>query len=160
MKHDDLWSFALACYAQPGVEEACLDLQSAGADVCLLLTCAWLECRAIAHDDTRLHQLQRFSEEWRTLVVAPLRRLRLAWREPAGEDADLAGLRVRVKSLELDAEHVQLQRLQSTTKDWPAEAGSVDWLGRACVGLGPETLASIETLRNAAASAHLAAGGD
>jgi uncharacterized protein (TIGR02444 family) len=150
MKHDDLWNFALVCYAQPGVEEACLDLQAAGADVCLILACAWLERRGIAYDDARLQQLQRSSEEWRTQVVAPLRTLRQAWRQPAVEDADLAVLRARVKSLELDAEHLQLQRLQSATKDWPANDTSGDWIGRACAGLGPDTLASIETLRDAA----------
>lgn len=159
MKNDELWTFALACYARPGVEKACLDLQSAGADVCLLLTCAWLECRRIAHEDARLQQLQHLSDEWRTLVVAPLRSLRMAWRQIATEDDDLAGLRDRVKSLELDAEQQQLQRLQSTTEEWPADETSSDWLGRACSGLGPATLTPIETLRNAAA-AQFAVGGD
>lgn len=159
MKHDDLWSFALACYAQPGVETACLKLQAAGADVCMLLTCAWLEYHEITYDDARLQQLQRISDEWRTLVVAPLRTLRLAWRQPAVEDAELAGLRAQVKSLELDAEHVQLRRLQSATQGWPISGESADWIAQACAKLAPDTLTSIETLRNAA-SAQLAAEGD
>lgn len=157
MNHDDLWSFALACYARPGVEEACLDLQAAGADVCLLLTCAWLECRGITHADARLQELNNISEEWRALVVAPLRTLRMAWRQPAVADADLAGLRARVKSLELDAEHLQLQRLQSATEGWPSAGNPADWINRACVGLGPDAQVSIETLRRAA-EAQLAAG--
>lgn len=155
MKHDDLWNFALACYSQPGVEEACLDLQAAGGDVCLLLTCAWLECRGTAHDDARLQLLQRISEDWRTLVVAPLRTLRQAWREPAAADADLAELRKRVKALELDAERVQLLRLQSVTQHWSVASGSADWIGRACASLGPATFRPIETLR---AAAQLVAG--
>ncbi len=152
MKHDDLWNFALACYARPGVEAACLDLQAAGADVCLLLSCAWLECRAIAHVDARLQRLQGISDEWRTLVVAPLRTLRLAWRQPAVEDTELAKLRARVKSLELDAERLQLQRLQAATEDWPSGGGPADWINRACTGLGPVAFESIETLRNAASA--------
>ena len=151
MEHDDLWRFAVACYTQPGVEAACLDLQAAGADVCLLLTCAWLECRGITHADARLQQLQDVSGEWRSQVVAPLRALRIAWRQPAMEDAELAALRVRVKSLELDAEHLQLQRLQAATEGWLSAGNSVDWLDRVCVGLGPDTHASIKTLRRAAA---------
>lgn len=157
MNHDDLWSFALACYAKPGVEEACLNLQAAGADVCLLLTCAWLECRGITHADARLQQLQDVSGKWRSQVVAPLRALRIAWRQPAMEDAKLAGLRARVKSLELDAEHLQLQRLQAATEGWLSAGNSVDWLDRACVGLGPDTQALITQLRRAAAQS--AAGG-
>lgn len=159
MKHDDLWNFALACYAQPGVEKACLDLQSAGADVCLLLTCAWLECRGITHADTRLQELQDISAEWRALLVAPLRALRMAWRQPAAADADLAELRARVKSLELDAEHLQLQRLQSATQGWPSAGNPIDWLNRACAGLGPDAQVSIQSLRRAA-KAQWVAGGD
>ena len=33
----DLWSFAIHVYQRDGVEAACLRLQAAGADVCLLL---------------------------------------------------------------------------------------------------------------------------
>ena len=32
--HTDLWNHALALYARPGVEAACLDLQTLGGDVC------------------------------------------------------------------------------------------------------------------------------
>ena len=152
MKDDDLWSFALACYAEPGVEKACLDLQAAGADVCLLLTCAWLEGRATAYDDARLQQLQRISDQWRTLVVGPLRTLRVVWRQPAVEDAELAELRARVKSLELDAEHVQLRRLQSAAQDWPIGGDTADWMGQAYATIGPDALILIETLRNAASA--------
>ena len=44
----DLWDFAQRLYARPGVESACLHLQEAGADVCLLLCGAWLERHGIA----------------------------------------------------------------------------------------------------------------
>lgn len=151
MKRDDLWSFALACYDQPGVEAACLELQTAGADVCLLLAGAWLECRRIACDGARLMQLKAVSDDWRTQVVAPLRGLRQNWREQADRDSDLARLRGRIKQLELEAEQIQLHRLQSVAEHWPAGRGSADWLDQLCADLSGEPHASLKTLRCAAA---------
>lgn len=159
MKRDDLWSFALSCYQQPGVEAACLGLQAAGADVCLLLTGAWLEHRGVACDDARLRQLQDLSDDWRAMVVAPLRTLRQSWRQQAATDDELAGLRERVKALELDAEHMQLQRLQSVTWPWPKGSERTNWLGPLCAGLSGEKQALWETLRRVAGS-QLATGGD
>lgn len=159
MTHNDLWTFALTCYAQPGVETACLGLQGAGADVCLLLTGAWLECRGIGCDEARLAQLKNISDDWRIQVVAPLRNLRQCWRQQATADKALADLRARVKKLELDAEQIQLQRLQEATQNWPTGRESADWLERLCGDLDGETHASLEVLRRAAA-AQLAAGED
>ena len=76
--HPDLWTFALACYARPGVEDACLQLQAAGADVCLLLCGAWLQVRGIACTQPRMARLQAVAEPWRSEVVTPLRDLRLS----------------------------------------------------------------------------------
>ncbi|KJH84171.1 TIGR02444 family protein [Stutzerimonas stutzeri] len=159
MIHDDLWTFALSCYAQPGVEATCLELQAAGADVCLLLTGAWLECRSVGCDDARLAQLKNISDDWRTSVVAPLRNLRQGWRQQAISDDDLAGLRARVKRLELDAEQVQLQRLQDAARHWPTSCRPADWLERLSIDLRGETRMPIAILRRAAA-AQLAAGED
>ena len=44
----DLWNHALALYARPGVEEACLGVQALGGDVCLLLCATWLQARGVA----------------------------------------------------------------------------------------------------------------
>lgn len=159
MKHDDLWAFALSCYRQPGIEAACLELQAAGADVCLLLTGAWLECRSVACDDTRLLQLKNLSDDWRTGVIAPLRNLRQSWRQRAAVDGELAGLREHVKALELDAEHIQLQRLQSATQHWPKGGEPANWLDPLCTDLSGEKQALLEALRRAAAS-QLVTGGD
>lgn len=152
MKRDDLWSFALSCYRQPGIEAACLELQAAGADVCLLLTGAWLECRGVACDVARLRQLKDLSDDWRAMVVAPLRTLRQSWRQQAATDYELAELRERVKALELDAEHIQLQRLQSATQHWPKGNEPANWLDPLCAGLSGEKQARLEALRRAAAS--------
>lgn len=159
MKHDDLWTFALACYAQPGVEAACLELQAAGADICLLLAGAWMEYRGIACDGERLARVKGISDDWRIQVVAPLRHLRQDWRERSTMDSDLTELRVRVKQLELDAEHVQLRRLQDATASWATASGATDWLNRLCVDLSGEISAPLETMRRAAA-VQLAVGAD
>lgn len=149
MSHDDLRTFALACYAQPGVESACLELQATGADVCLLLAGAWLERHAVACTAERLQQLRQLGDDWQAQVVAPLRSLRQAWRQQAAADGALSALRERVKQLELDAEYIQLDRLQQATQHWTAELGSVDWLSALCP-LNTDTRAPLEKLRRTA----------
>jgi len=150
MPHDDLRRFALTCYAQPGVESACLELQAAGADVCLMLAGAWLELRTVTCTPERLQQLRRVSHDWQTQVVTPLRSLRQAWRKQAATDSALGALRDEVKRLELDAEYILLERLQQAAQQWPAEQESVDWLSALCSTLTGDTRAPQEKLRRAA----------
>lgn len=115
----DLWSFALTTYARPGVESACLRLQEDGADVCLLLCGAWLEQRAVAATSERLQALKQIARPWQTQVIEPLRQIRTHWRGMAQQDEALAGLRERVKALELDAERQLLTRLEALAQTWP-----------------------------------------
>ncbi|KIQ00532.1 MULTISPECIES: TIGR02444 family protein [Pseudomonas] len=117
----DLWSFATTLYARPGVEAACLELQAAGADVCLLLCGLWLDSQAVAHEPDRENQLRQLAAPWQEDVVKPLRALRQAWRTSAQQDPALAELRQRVKQLELDAEREQLLRLQNCCLKWPPQ---------------------------------------
>ncbi len=128
----DLWSFALSTYARPGIEAACLRLQEQGADVCLLLCGAWLEQRGVALTAERLQALKQLAGPWQAQVVEPLRQVRTQWRGMAQQDELLAGLRERVKALELDAERVLLTRLQALAHTWPsAEVMSQQrWLER------------------------------
>ncbi|MDU9391089.1 TIGR02444 family protein [Pseudomonas sp. zfem002] len=130
--HTDLWDFAIELYARPGVEAACLDLQEQGADVCLLLCAAWLERRRAGISEERLEQLRQLAGPWQSTVVRPLRALRQQWRADATNDPQLAALRERLKALELDAERLQLQRLQAICEGWPREGGdrSDSWLSR------------------------------
>ncbi|MCQ4321024.1 TIGR02444 family protein [Stutzerimonas stutzeri] len=157
MKHDDLWTFALACYAEPGVEKACLELQALGMDVCLLLACVWLEIRGVQHNAQRLEELKQLSADWQSAVVLPLRNLRQAWRQQAAIDTELASLRQRVKTLELDAERTQLERLQQATQHWLREDGSNNWLNQLCTGVDGDPGALLTVLRRAASQ--LDAGG-
>ncbi|MFL1523739.1 TIGR02444 family protein [Pseudomonas sp. O230] len=115
----DLWSFSLGTYARPGVEAACLTLQSAGVNVCLLLCGLWLGQRGIACNEQRLQELRNVAEPWDAEVVQPLRGLRMQWKVIATEDAELNALREQVKTLELQAERHLLRRLERAALNWP-----------------------------------------
>jgi uncharacterized protein (TIGR02444 family) len=117
----DLWSFSLSTYARPGVEHACLQLQSAGVNVCLLLCGAWLGQRAIACNEPRLQQLRSVAEPWDVDVVRPLQALRMQWKNAATQDAELRTLREQVKTLELEAERHLLLRLERVAQSWPED---------------------------------------
>ncbi|HWH88335.1 MAG TPA: TIGR02444 family protein [Pseudomonas sp.] len=125
----DLWSFALNVYARPGVENACLQLQTAGANVCLLLCGLWLEQRAVACDEQRVRLLKALTDPWDIEVVQPLRTLRMQWKARAVDDAVVAGMREQIKSLELEAERTLLSRLEGVAQQWARnDAGSATWL--------------------------------
>lgn len=145
----DLWRFAQSLYAQPGVENACLRLQTGGADVCLLLCGAWLERRGIGCGAQRLAQLQALAGPWRVEVVAPLRRLRQGWRNAAVSDPQLGRLREQIKGLELEAEQLLLQRLDAATQAWPErdEGGSSNaWLEGLAPGADDDALQLLRTV--------------
>ncbi|GIZ10874.1 TIGR02444 family protein [Pseudomonas sp. NCCP-436] len=142
----DLWSFALRLYACPGVEDDCLQLQQSGSDVCLLLTAAWLEQRHSLYSDARRDELKALAGPWQQQVIGPLRKIRCAWREQAGNDAGLAELRKQVKELELQAEHLLLQRLQALCADWPCGNAGQPWLEQLAQGDG----SALQRLRDAA----------
>ncbi|AZC53946.1 TIGR02444 family protein [Pseudomonas chlororaphis] len=126
----DLWSFTLETYARPGVEQACLNLQAAGANVCLLLCAAWLGARGVACTAQRLQQLQTLGQPWHDEVVRPLRQLRTQWRPAASADPELAVLREQVKALELEAERQLLLRLEALAGEWSEDEAQdlTNWL--------------------------------
>jgi uncharacterized protein (TIGR02444 family) len=102
------WDFSLALYAKPGVAESCLRLQDGlGLDVNLLLYACWTAAKGagrLSPDGWR--RLVDETAPWRAQVVEPLRRVR-RFLKGAEESPWSAGLRERVKALELDAEHAQ-----------------------------------------------------
>ncbi|OLF51202.1 TIGR02444 family protein [Pseudomonas chlororaphis] len=126
----DLWSFTLKTYARPGVEEACLNLQAAGANVCLLLCAAWLGARGVACNTQRVEQLRALGQPWHDDVVKPLRQLRTQWRAGASTDPQLAALREQIKALELEAERQLLLRLETLAGEWSEGAAQdlTNWL--------------------------------
>lgn len=146
----DLWSFALRLYARPGVEHACLQLQSSGADVCLLLCACWLQQSAYGYSAPRCAQLQRLAQPWQQQVVTPLRQLRQSWRAAAQQQPELALLREQLKVLEQQAERQLLGQLEACALAWPALASAEDgdWLSQ--LSGGAAALDALQWLRGEA----------
>lgn len=149
--HDDLWGYACALYARPGVEAASLELQQAGADICVLLCAAWLGQRGVPCQAHYLARLQTSASPWQKEVIGPLRDLRQQWRAAAQLDPQLARLRERLKALELDAEEQLLARLEALCKAWPQTgAGDLErWLERALPTQAKANRDALQTLRAA-----------
>ncbi|KFC50074.1 hypothetical protein DK37_21675, partial [Halomonas sp. SUBG004] len=65
-----LWDFALALYARPGVEQACLTLQDeAGVDVCELLFHCWLYQQGLAASPGPLATIRAERMAWQQQVT-------------------------------------------------------------------------------------------
>ena len=152
--HNDLWTYAVAVYARPGVQESCLQLQGQGADVCLLLCAAWLGRTGVAFSAQRLTALAEVADPWQREVIVPLRGLRQRWRAQAQADDTLGRLREQVKGLELHAERVLLERLQALCNQWPREsaAHSQLWLEQAVPREARDNRGALQVLRAAVTS--------
>lgn len=104
-----LWRFAVALYARPGVEPACLRLQDeAGLNVNLLLACIW---RGREHGEApgadALAAALAAIEPWHETVVDPLRAIRRSIKQQAQHDPAVATVRRTVLEAELAAERVE-----------------------------------------------------
>lgn len=109
---DPLWDFALALYARPGAEAACLHLQDdAGVEVIELLWRLWL-----FHHGLAAGPVPESVARWQAEVTAPLRRLRRSLKAEAAERESVAALRQRLKTAELDAEREALSRLEAHSR--------------------------------------------
>lgn len=107
-----LWEFALALYARPGVEAACLRLQDeAGVDVCELLWRCWLLQHG-ARPSPALEAEVAEVRRWQAQITAPLRTLRRRLKAEAAGDSGVAALRETLKRAELEAEREALKRLE------------------------------------------------
>ncbi|EUB83798.1 TIGR02444 family protein [Pseudomonas sp. GM30] len=151
----DLWSFSLATYARPGVEHACLQLQTAGANVCLLLCGSWLEQRHVSCTEQRVQQLKELVGPWDVEVVQPLRALRTQWKTLAEDDPILKGLREQMKALELEAERHLLWQLEQIAQAWPRDdvSASRQWLESLAGSTASPNRDALHVLRVAATGA-------
>jgi uncharacterized protein (TIGR02444 family) len=129
------WDYSVALYGRPGVEAACIELQSRHRiDVNLVLLCLWLAERGTALDGEALARLCHAADRWQAEVVRPLRTLRrrlkarLADAEPnsiAGDWPELAGsVRERTIALEIDAEHLEQLHLGRVAAALPTDAAA------------------------------------
>jgi uncharacterized protein (TIGR02444 family) len=119
-----LWNFALALYARPGVETACLAAQDAGADVCLLLCGAWLDGRGTRFQADCASALRKLAGERQANLIEPLRNARQQLREPASREPELERLRKRIKAMELAAERQLLEQLERVSEPFEQECAA------------------------------------
>ena len=112
---DDLWTWACAAYAAPGVAEACLSLQdSHEQNVPLLLWAAWTAATGRRPDEETIEAACDTARAWQTTTIAPLRAVRRTLKTPVPDletDARLA-VREQVKAAELAAERHLLNGLE------------------------------------------------
>jgi uncharacterized protein (TIGR02444 family) len=109
-----LWEFSLAIYAEPGVSEACLELQDqAGADVPTLLYAVWVAARGRRVDPEVLNAMIPTVNDWSKAVIQPLRLARRNLKERTNFGAGAPDLRQAVKSQELAAERILIEVISS-----------------------------------------------
>ena len=106
---DSLVSWAQALYRQPGVMVTLLTLQDeCGADVLLLLASAWLWKQGLGVPAFAWPTLVAQQQPWHEEIIQPLRQVRRTLKRQDGVDT----LYQQVKAVELEAELLQLGRLQ------------------------------------------------
>ena len=108
------WRFSVKFYAEPGVAQACIDLQDqAGVDVNILFFLLWNATQSRALSSAEVAEVERDVGAWRDLAVVPLRNVRRALKTPppvmAPQDAE--GFRTRIKAVELEAERLQQEAM-------------------------------------------------
>ena len=124
------WDFSLSTYGSAGVSEACLALQEAhGADVNILLFCAWAGCNGASLDRNQVEAACAAVNGWHREIVRPLRsvrqRLKTALDDCPPGDLQPA-LRARIQKIELDAEHIEQLRLAALADDVDTGATTLD----------------------------------
>ncbi len=114
-----LWDFAGDIYQHEPVKAQCLYLQqTAGVDVCLLLTMVWAGRGGCRMDADLLSELHTLSSPWQAQLLMPLRDVRIAMGPAQGsatvdiEPEQREAIYQQLKALELDIEYRQLTQLQ------------------------------------------------
>ncbi len=116
------WRFSVKFYAEPGVAQACIDLQDqAGVDVNILFFLLWNATQNRALGDAEVADLERSIGAWRDMAVIPLRNIRRALKVPPPVMApDVAeGFRTRIKAAELEAERLQQEAMYALALSGP-----------------------------------------
>jgi len=156
------WDFSLATYGRNGVADACLALQEAhGADVNILLFCAWAGCNGVRLDRAQIEAARRAVRGWHEEIVRPLRSVRRRLKSPldGSPPSELqSALRARIQKIEIDAEHVEQLRLAAladgfgTGTEAPDAAVALSNMETylSLLGAGKETRAELDTVAAAA----------
>ena len=116
---EGFWDFSVRTYRTPGVPDACLSLQNDyGADVNMLLYCAWTGAATGVFDGELFNRASEYSALWVDNVVIPLREAR-TWMKHTGCDSDpvptesCMALREEIKTVEFAAEKMQQEVLET-----------------------------------------------
>lgn len=107
-----LWNWAVDTYGRAGVAQAALALQDDhGQNAPLLLWAAF----ARTTDPEALAAAAALARTWEATAILPLRRVRLALKDPLPPTPDVAreALRGQVKAAELAAERCLLEALET-----------------------------------------------
>lgn len=134
-KSSPFWTFSLGLYRQPGVAEACLQLQDrCGVDVNVALFLLWraLDQRRLRDDAVRA--LIDAVRPWQSEVIAPIRGLRRMLKSgaPLLKQGDAEVFRNKIKAIELEAERLQQEAMAALAPDLASEpATSVTEAARA-----------------------------
>ncbi|MBP5979655.1 MAG: TIGR02444 family protein [Halomonas sp.] len=108
-----LWDFALAFYAEPGIESACLTLQDTlDVDICELLMHSWLLVHRLEARPCALAVQREERTRWQRDITQVLRHLRRTLKPQALQSPSIATLRKTIQQAELQAERENLQRWQ------------------------------------------------
>lgn len=108
------WRFSVKFYAEPGVAQACIDLQDqAGVDVNILFFLLWMATQNRQLGNAEVAGLEQTIGAWRDMAVVPLRQVRRALKTPPAAMAppDAEGFRTRIKAVELEAERLQQEAM-------------------------------------------------
>ena len=106
------WTFIIKLYGNHDVQHACLLLQdSFGVDVSFLLTLLWYARDGVEFNDGDVEALDRTIASWRSDVVKPLRNIRREIKPTAKHDGVVAGFRNKIKSIEVEAEQIEIAML-------------------------------------------------
>ena len=118
-----LWNFSVHTYGKPGVADACLGMQDRhGLDVNVLLFCCWFGFTRGVVDEPLWDRVLTFSEPWADNVVRPLRAVRTWMKHTGCNQPDVSNdecmkLREEIKRIELKAEQLEENTLQSLAED-------------------------------------------
>ncbi|MEU0496249.1 TIGR02444 family protein [Mycobacterium sp. NPDC006124] len=115
--HEDFRGFAVGVHGAPGVAEACVLLQDRrNLDVNILLLAAFVATvRGSTLTESDVAHARARVRSWRDDVVVPLRTVRRRLKDgpPPAPNASTAALRAQVKTVELDAEMIELDELST-----------------------------------------------
>jgi len=120
------WTFILKLYGSREVQQACLLLQdSFGIDISFLLTLVWYATHGVGFDHGDIEALDHAIASWRSDVVHPLRTMRREIKLAASQDGVIGDYRNKIKSIEIEAEQIEIAMLMKTV-EWRKLTGVSD----------------------------------